>query len=97
MTVDGLTFTVEPTDVIIGGSTYPIGIGAVPTTIVIGNETISIGPGGVGLPSTTIPVPPGASSTGSAPSAGALSRTSSVTGVILSALLAGFVLVLLWM
>ena len=47
--VVGLTFIVDPTDVIISGTTYPMGIGAIPTTTVIGNEGTSIGPGGFGL------------------------------------------------
>ena len=99
ITVDGLTFTVEPTDVIISGTTYPIGIGAIPTTVVIGNETISIGPGGVGLPTTTIPVPPPSGSataitTATRKSGGSL--PSSSTSFFISALLATFVTCLIW-
>ena len=102
ITADGLTFTVEPTDVIISGTTYPIGIGAIPTTIVIGNETISIGPGGVGLPSTTLPVPPGATGTANPRlSSGGASLSPSPTsfswsGFLTSTLLASFVFLLLW-
>ncbi|KAL8785251.1 MAG: hypothetical protein Q9195_008724 [Heterodermia aff. obscurata] len=54
VTAGGLTFSVDPTDVVISGTTYPVGAGARPTTITVGGETVSIGPGGVGLPETTI-------------------------------------------
>ena len=57
ITADGLTFSLEPTDVVISGTTYPIGAGASQTTITIGGATVSIGPGGIGLPDTTI-LPP---------------------------------------
>ena len=56
-TADGLTFSLEPTDVVIRGTTYQIGAGARPTTITVGGEAVSIGPGGIGLPDTTIPPP----------------------------------------
>ena len=66
VTADGLTFSLDPTDVAISGTTYQIGAGARATTITVGGETISIGPGGIGLPDTTIPPPstttPGSSS-----------------------------------
>ena len=58
VTADGLTFSIEPTDVIIGGTRYAIGSGAPTETLVVSGETIVIGPGGVKLPSTTI-TPPG--------------------------------------
>ncbi|CAF9917028.1 MAG: hypothetical protein HETSPECPRED_003077 [Heterodermia speciosa] len=54
VTADGLTFSIEPTDVVIKGTTYQVGAGASPTTITVEGETISIGPGGIGLPETTI-------------------------------------------
>ena len=97
VTVDGLTFSVEPTDVIISGTTYPIGVGATPTTIVVGTETISLGPGGIGLPSTTIPVPSSPSSTGSTKHSGALSQIVSANTLLLSALPASFVLLVFCM
>ena len=67
VTAEGLTFSVNPTEAIISGATYPIGSGAtMSTTIVVNGQTMSIGPGGVGLPTSTI-VPPslGATGTGS--------------------------------
>ena len=67
ITADGVTFSLEPTDVVIGGTTYPIGAGARPTTITVGGETISIGPGGIGLPDTTI-LPPSTITPGSSSS-----------------------------
>ena len=52
--IDGLTFSLGPSQVAISGSTYAIGSGARPTTVTIGEERISIGPAGVGLSDTTI-------------------------------------------
>ncbi|KAI9874903.1 MAG: hypothetical protein M1830_009139 [Pleopsidium flavum] len=65
VTAHGLTFSVDSTAAIISGTTYAIGSGASPTTKVVGGQTVSFGPNGVGLASTTIPVPT-ASSTGAA-------------------------------
>ncbi|KAI9781469.1 MAG: hypothetical protein M1816_002356 [Peltula sp. TS41687] len=59
VTAAGLTFGVNPTEAVIEGSTYQIGVGAAPTTAVINGQTISLGPGGVGLQSTTVAVPSG--------------------------------------
>lgn len=67
ITADGVTFSLEPTDVVIGGTTYQIGAGARPTTITVGGETVSIGPGGIGLPDTTI-LPPSTITPGSSSS-----------------------------
>lgn len=55
--VDGLTFSLEASDVVISGTSYGIDSGAKPTTITVAGEAISIGPGGIGLQNTTI-VPP---------------------------------------
>ncbi|KAI9788587.1 MAG: hypothetical protein M1816_006836 [Peltula sp. TS41687] len=58
ITAGGLTFSVNPTEAVISGTTYPIGSGAtMPITTVINGQTVSFGPGGVGLPTTTVPVP----------------------------------------
>ena len=94
VTIDGLTITIEPTAAIIGGKTYPIGIGAHPTTIVIGTETISLGPGGVGLPTTTI-APAPARFTGGL-SSGAAPCLRSKRGSLVSTVLVGIVLLCLW-
>ena len=99
VTADGLTFTVEPTDVVINGKTYAIGPGATPTTIVVGTETISIGPGGVGLPTTTIaPLPPGATGNGFEAFTGTSSAVLVPTfSVVLSTLFMGsFIVLLSW-
>lgn len=55
VTAGGLTFAVNPTEAIIGGTTYRIGAGASSLTTVIGGQTVTLGPGGVGLAGTTIP------------------------------------------
>ncbi|KIW97937.1 uncharacterized protein Z519_01521 [Cladophialophora bantiana CBS 173.52] len=62
-TVQGLTFSIDATEAIVGGTTYRIGSNApqVTTTIGSGHVSVSFGPGGVGLESTTI-VPATASS-----------------------------------
>ncbi|KAI4134898.1 MAG: hypothetical protein LQ347_001134 [Umbilicaria vellea] len=81
ITADGLTFSIEPSDVVIGGSTYAIGRGAPTETLVVSGETVVIGPGGVALPTTTIP-PPGASSPGLVPFTGAASTFGPVRSLI---------------
>ena len=58
ITVDGLTFAVNPTEAIISGTTYPIGSEATsPTTTIINGQTVSLGSNGVGLPTTTVTPP----------------------------------------
>jgi hypothetical protein len=94
VTVDGLTITIEPTEAVIAGKTYPIGIGATPTTVVIGTETISFGPGGVGLPTTTI-APAPASFTGSTGS-GVNPCSRPGRGAWISTVISGLVLLLFW-
>ena len=54
VTADDLTFSVGPTDAVIGGTAYAIGSGAMAKTVVVGSETIRLGTNGVILPSTTI-------------------------------------------
>ena len=55
--VDGFTFSLEASDVVISGTTYGIDSGAKPTTITVAGEVISIGPGGISLQKTTIEPP----------------------------------------
>ena len=49
--VDGITFGLQPTDVVISGTTYDFDR---PTTLVLGTETVIIGTDGVVLPHTTL-------------------------------------------
>lgn len=73
VTVDGVSFSVDATEVVFGSSTFRIGSGAPTETTVINGETISIGPSGVGLAHTTIPPPTG---TGGLRTVGAASSTT---------------------
>jgi hypothetical protein len=57
VTVDGVSFSLDATEVVIGSSTFRIGSGAPTKTTVINGQTVSIGPSGVGLPSTTVRPP----------------------------------------
>jgi hypothetical protein len=57
VTVDGVSFSVDATEVVIGSSTFRIGSGAPTETTVINGHTVSIGPSGVGLGSTTVRPP----------------------------------------
>ena len=54
--INGITFSLYPSDVVISGTTYPIGPDSTPETITMGNEGVSLGPGGVGLARTTVGV-----------------------------------------
>ena len=54
VTADDLTFSVGPTNAVIGGTAYAIGSGAIAKTVVVGSETLRLGTNGVVLPSTTI-------------------------------------------
>lgn len=59
VTAGGVTFTeIGSSIVVIGGSTFTIGPGAMPTTDIFNSQTISIGPNGVGLASTTVSYDP---------------------------------------
>jgi hypothetical protein len=88
--VDGLTFSVDSSEAVIGGTTYHIGKGASPTTEVVDGKTISLGPGGVGLKGTTIPPETGAAPTSTAGSyTGAAASCSFNHWSALSALIAG--------
>ncbi|EXJ75243.1 uncharacterized protein A1O5_01939 [Cladophialophora psammophila CBS 110553] len=55
-TVQGLTFSVDATEAIVGGTTYRIGSNASPFTTTIGPQHVSVsfGPSGVGLAGTTL-------------------------------------------
>ncbi|KAI1615149.1 hypothetical protein EDD37DRAFT_391018 [Exophiala viscosa] len=53
-TTEGLTFSVDQSEVVVAGTTYQIGSDASQVKTTIAGETISFGPGGVGLDSTTI-------------------------------------------
>lgn len=57
ITQGGLTFSVAPSEVVVGGHTDNIHSDMTPITTVVDGLTISIGPKGVGLASTTIPLP----------------------------------------
>lgn len=57
ITQGDLTFSVAPSEVVIGGQTEPIHSAMTPITTINDGHTISIGPKGVGLASTTIPLP----------------------------------------
>jgi hypothetical protein len=83
MTVSGITFSVGPGSVIIGGKTYSFTPGATGTTVVVDGKTISIGPNGVVFPSTTVPLTPQPTSMGATTkqtsSTGTASQTSTST------------------
>ena len=57
ITQGDLTFSVAPSEVVVGGHTEPIHSAMTPITTVVDGHIISIGPKGVGLASTTIPLP----------------------------------------
>lgn len=57
VTVDGLTFTVGPSQAVIGGRTFSVGPNIPSKTTVVDGKTVSIGPQGIGLVGTTIPLP----------------------------------------
>jgi hypothetical protein len=53
--VGEVTLSINPSQVVISGTTFDIGPSATPTTITVDGQTISIGPSGLGFASTTIP------------------------------------------
>ena len=57
ITQGDLTFSVAPSEVVIGGHTNNIQSDMTPITTIVDGHTISIGPKGVGLASTTISLP----------------------------------------
>jgi hypothetical protein len=105
--VDGVTFGIGASQVVISGKTYNIGPSATPTTIVLNGETISIGPSGVGFASTTIratgasdsrntspstfPSRTGGEASAPTPSNGAVSSSNAFVGAVVALLIAGVV------
>ncbi|SLM36512.1 hypothetical protein LPUS_06078 [Lasallia pustulata] len=81
VTADGLTFSIDASDVIIAGSTYAIGSGAPTETLLVAGETVVVGPGGVGLVATTL-APPGAAGTGLEVSTGAAAVSRPVVRLV---------------
>ena len=57
ITEGSLTLSLDATEAVIQGTTYPIGQGATPTVVVVNGETLSLGPNGIGVPSITIAAP----------------------------------------
>ena len=57
ITQGDLTFSVAPSEVVVGGHTDNIHSDMTPITTIVNGHTISIGPEGVGLAGTTIPLP----------------------------------------
>ena len=57
ITQGDLTFSVAPSEVVVGGHTNDIDSDMTPITTIVDGHTISIGPKGVGLASTTITLP----------------------------------------
>ena len=74
VTVDGLTFSMDASEMVLSSTTYLIGSAATPTTVVVGNETLSLGPSGVAFPSSTIAVEPTTNASGQAFTGGASTR-----------------------
>jgi len=52
-----LTFSLAPSQAVILGSTYSVGLGAAPITKVIDGQSISIGPEGIDVKGTTVELP----------------------------------------
>lgn len=65
ITLNGLTFSVDATEAVISGTTYPIGSAADSTRTVAvgGTQVVRLGPGGVALPSITSIAPFSSSAT----------------------------------
>ena len=53
----GLTFSLDPSEAVIKGKTYPIAASGSTTTTVIDGQTIGIGPSGIHVAGTTVPIP----------------------------------------
>lgn len=73
ITMDDVTFSVNPSEAVISGTTHSIGPGASPRAVVIGSETIKLGSDGITFPSTTITTP-FTSATGFEPFVGSADR-----------------------
>ena len=82
----GLTISIDPSEAIIQGTTYPIGVLASPTSVTLADgEVVSLGPNGVGLPdpanaSPTLPV----TTTSSAVTADGLTISVNPTEAVIS-------------
>jgi hypothetical protein len=89
VSVDGLVFSIEPGEVYISGTGYPISSEATPTTFVVGGETVVVGTNGVILPSTTIvaPTDTGFGYTGAGSRACLMGTASTYWGAVLVALM----------
>lgn len=99
VTAGGLTFSLNPSEAVISGTTYRIGAGSTPTTTVLGGgQTVSLGPGGVGLATTTIPVPTetggGGGVVGFTGGADMLEPKAQLMGVILAVAIGGLMVML---
>ena len=57
ITQGDITFSVAPSEVVVGSRTDSIHSDMIPITTIVNGHTISIGPKGVGLAGTTIPLP----------------------------------------
>lgn len=53
-TIQGVSVGINPSSVVIGGTTFAVGPGAPRTTVVVNGQTISIGDSGVGFKDTTL-------------------------------------------
>jgi hypothetical protein len=57
-TIQGVSIDHDPTNVVLGGSTYTIGAGAPEQTAMYDGQTLTFGPGGVIFDHTTVAPPP---------------------------------------
>ena len=81
VTAGGLTFSIDPTEAVVNGTTYAIGSGAAARTIVKGLTTIRLGTDGIELPSTTIRPWSNATRTGPSSSHATSDAFSASTGI----------------
>ena len=93
MTVDGLIFSLAPSEALMSGTAYAIGPGAPTETIVAGVETLSIGPNGIGFPDTTVVAASATMTIGVEESVGAADRFTVGNWVLLEIVPMGLALV----
>jgi hypothetical protein len=93
VTVDGVSFSVDATEVVIGSSTFRIGSGAPTETTVVNGKTVSIGPSGVGLGSTTVRPPTATAGLQTGGAASAISERLACTSIFGLAALVGLFLI----
>lgn len=94
VTADGLSFSVDATEVFVGSHSFRIGSGAPTETTVINGKTLTIGPSGVALGSTTVTPPTAISSAVSSTglqAAGASLTKYNVVGMSTACILATFI------